>query len=431
LQAAKSSGSHLILFHLDLDGFKSINDNFGQRYGDELLVSLPNRILATLRSGVMTDVRRDPCHLARLSGDEFALVIEGVESRETAQLIAVRIIDSVSEPFDILGVELRISISIGIASADVADYQFSTLLSHASAALKQEKELGKNGYCYFDEAISCRQVEQDKIEQLLRTALDEDGFNMVYQPIYCCDTQKLKGAEALIRCPEAIKLGVYPDVFIPIAEKVGLIRRLDLWVIETVFKTVCSLPETHEYRNLVYSINISALELNNTLFPSKLRLLLKKYPINVNSVQLEITETSLIALDERYMNVLMELNSIGVKLALDDFGMGYTAFNQLRKYPVHTLKIDRSFIMDLDTDNEKASSMVELILSLADLYDLEVTAEGVETQAQMEFLKTTRCDYVQGYALSRPIEWEAFLALSQSQVATSASKFSSIHRLSS
>ena len=410
LITAADENKEITLFYIDLDGFKNINQNYGQNYGDELLVAFPERVKSTLRAGVKGS-RKDEFNFARLSGDEFALAIEDLDGQEAGEIIASRIVESVTEPFTILNNELRISISIGIASASMAEYKFNTLINHANAAMKSEKSLGKNGYCYFDKSVSQKQAEQAAIERMLKKALDEEGFEMHFQPIYHCSSQTLKGAEALIRFPEGTRLGVYPDTFIPIAEKAGLIRRLDLWVIESVLKSICSLPKGHRLRCLVYSINISALELHNTLFPNKLRHLLSLYPVKPGQIQLEITETSLIALDERCMRVLRELNGLGVQLALDDFGMGYTAFNQLRSYPVNTLKIDRSFISALEEDQKQAGGMVELILSLAELYGLKVTAEGVETREQLAFLQKTDCDYVQGYVLSRPVPWNVFCEL--------------------
>ncbi len=411
LTLTKKEGGPLTLFHLDLDGFRGVNDSFGQSCGDDLLRKFPRRVLQILHSGVLVDTGASSCHLARLSGDEFALAVIGLESRAQAEEVAAAIINSVIEPFQASGIELRVSLSVGIADAEAADYQFNTLLRQANSAMHEEKRLGRSGYYYFDEDIANRENRQESIEALIRTALDSGGFVMAYQPIYHCDTQILKGAEALIRCPAASALGVYPDTFIPIAEKVGLIRRLDLWVLEAVLKDIHALPEGCEYKGLVYSINISALELQNTLFPNSVRLMLHKYPVAIDKIQLEITETSLIALDDRCMSVLRELSDIGVGLVLDDFGTGYTAFNQLRSYPVQALKIDRSFIVALDEDFDQASAMIELILSLADLYHLEVTAEGVETHEQLNFLKTTRCNYIQGYVMARPMPWHAFLDL--------------------
>jgi len=416
LPKSSEANSPMSLLLFSIDGFKNVNDMYGHSAGDELLRAFSNRIMSTLRSRHLVGENESLNSFARLSGDEFALSLSGVDSDEGLHALTARIIDYVSEPFNISGRDVRVSISAGLSTARTAGYQYSVLLSQAGYAMYEAKKTGKNGFQIYDEQIADKKAAVLNIEKLLRTALKNDGFELVFQPIYNALDGRMKGAEALLRCSQASAQGVYPDTFIPVAEEVGLIREIDLWVIENVFRRISALPEGHDFRRLVYSINISALELNNAMFPIKLKELLSRYDVDVKKIQLEITETSLIALNEKCMGILKRISDLGVLLALDDFGMGYTAFNQLRSYPVDTLKIDRSFIMDLDINAEKAMAMVKIILSLADLYKLKVTAEGVETARQLHFLKAVGCDYIQGELYSFPLIWPEFCSLSMEAI---------------
>lgn len=227
-------------------------------------------------------------------------------------------------------------------------------------------------------------------------------------PIYSGDSLRLSGAEVLIRCaaPELEAIG--PDIFIPIAEEYGLIREIDAWVIDAALKTIAqAAPIINQYQ-LNICINISALELVNPQFPALVKQLLQRYKINPQCIELELTETSLIDVDEQSIALLAELKALGVTLSLDDFGTGYTAFNQLLSYPVDCLKIDRSFIEALDSDSDKATAMVDAILAIAQSYNLNVIAEGVESDKQYQYLCKKNCGFVQGYLMSKPIAWAEF-----------------------
>ncbi|WP_188152403.1 putative bifunctional diguanylate cyclase/phosphodiesterase [Teredinibacter waterburyi] len=400
----------LALFFIDLDGFKNVNDSFGHNTGDKLLQAFAARICQSLRSHDLVHAsgqgaNNQITNIARLSGDEFALSIPDISSTDVAQTIAMRLIDVAAEPFMLDGNETRISISIGIGFASRAHFDFEALLANTDAALNEAKRMGKSGFRFFDDALAQQLEEQRQIEHGLRKAIEEDLFHLVFQPIYHCHSLSVAGVEVLIRCDAPVLSGIYPDKFIPAAEALGLIRDIDLWVIRDILQKIHNLPASSPLRDIVYSINISALELHNVLFPKKLEELLKRYNVDAAKIQLEITETSVIAHDERCMAVMESLNKLGIKLALDDFGMGYTAFNQLRRYPVHNLKIDRSFIWNITAEDDHEIRMVKLVMSLASLYKMEVTAEGVETAEQLSFLQTTDCNYTQGYWLSRPIAW--------------------------
>ena len=234
----------------------------------------------------------------------------------------------------------------------------------------------------------------------MRKAIENDQFNLLFMPIYTTGKLDIHGAEVLIRCSAPELNGIGPDTFIPIAEEYGLIRDIDLWVIEKTFQYIHQHLDLLRVKNTLFCINISALELVNKTFPEQLQQLLLKYRINPNHIELELTETSLINVDEHSISLLHELKKLGVSLSLDDFGTGYTAFNQLLNYPVSCLKIDRSFVSNIDKN--KNAAIIDTIITLADSLNVVCIAEGVETELQRDYLLSKNCRYIQGYLYSKP-----------------------------
>jgi len=272
------------------------------------------------------------------------------------------------------------------------------------------KQSGKNQIKWFDKQVQQKIVLKRKISTTLRYALNTYAFTLVYMPIYRISPLRLVGAEVLIRCSEPSMEGIGPDQFIPVAEEFGLIKEIDLWVIEEVFRGLQASRICEANPDFRISINISAEEMNDIEFPRILEALAKRYQVSPNSVELEITETRLIDIDANNIEVLQKIRALGFRLSLDDFGTGYTAFNQLVNYPVDQLKIDRSFITQLH-EGSKHAVMVDAILSIASSYQYETVAEGVESQEQLTMLEEKGCDLAQGYFLSKPLKWIHFIEL--------------------
>lgn len=275
-------------------------------------------------------------------------------------------------------------------------------------AMYDAKQNGRNCFRFFTQEIADAIKQRQKIENGLRASLENDQLSLVFMPIFDCDNDDIVAVEALLRCnaPELEKIG--PDQFIPVAESTGLIKDIDLWVIEAALQRLVTLQQQHNFTGKM-CINISGVELNNEHFPSQVKHLLEIYAVAPCSVELEVTETALVAGNKACLDTLHALREVGVSLALDDFGTGYTAFSQLIHYPAHCLKIDRSFISDLFSGNDPRSKMVLIIQNLAELYGLRVIAEGVETEEQLNYLKRHGCDWAQGYFLSRPLAWDDLL----------------------
>ncbi|MDU0356141.1 bifunctional diguanylate cyclase/phosphodiesterase [Paraglaciecola aquimarina] len=344
----------------------------------------------------------------RLSGDEFCIVIKDITASFQSQF-ADTLISCLRNGMLLSVGELRISISIGIATSEPNTKSFEDLMALADAAMYYAKKRGKNQYKLFDQSIAQDVLFRKQVAEKLRVALENNEFHLNFMPIYHVDSLKIHSAEVLIRCNAKSLQSIGPDIYIPIAEEFGLIKDIDLWVIETTFALISQHSDFIEQAQLSIAINISSLELHNTLFIQDIKKLITDYNIDTQCIQMEITETSLIETDELTITTLQALQNLGIKLALDDFGMGYTAFSQLINYPVDCLKIDKSFIDSLMLYKESEKSVLKAIFSIANAYHLSTTAEGVEEVAQLEYIRNNNCDYVQGYLLSKPMPWDSFV----------------------
>lgn len=398
----------IVIFYIDIDNFKRVNDSYGHVVGDALIQSLCQNInLAIEHIGFELSSSKLKHNFTRLSGDEFVVIFKGMNSSVVEQF-AKRLLQYISDPLEVGGRRIKINASIGIAYNDKRCPSPEVLIGNADAAMYQSKKLGKNQFHIFDQSLS-NQVRMHKhISDGLRTAIDKNLFRLVFMPIYEGKSIHIVGVEVLLRCDAEDLRGIGPEVYIPIAEEFGLINEIDLWVIEQSFLMISSVPNDER---ISYSINISSMELHNKLFIGHVQSLLKKYNIQSQNILFEITETSLIDADTQSVQFLQRLRAIGIRLALDDFGTGYTAFTQLLEYPVQYLKIDRSFIDQIDVVNASGTSMVDAIVSIARSYDLEVVAEGVESKAQIDYMNALDCEYLQGYYLSEPISWQELILL--------------------
>lgn len=394
------------LFYFDVDDFKKINDTYGHPIGDELLVAICQKVKLII-SEMNFEGRYS---FARLAGDEFVLTITDCDKEKAIQ-VSRRIGQQLIDPIPVSGCEVKVGISLGLAYSSDKKASFKALLSQADSAMRCAKEQGKGRFKVFDDSLASAIYLKKSIAENLKNALINQDFSLRFMPIFSCSDLKPRRVEVLIRCELDAMQGVTPDVFIPIAEEFGIIQNIDLWVAETSFAAMQMHFLTPGRSCPVFCINISAIELLNSSFPKQLKKLMHKYQIPSEYIELEITETSLIEAGETSLSILKELKKLGVNLALDDFGTGYTGFNQLLAYPVDCLKIDRTFVADIDSEHASHLPMVNAIMSIAQSYNLVTVGEGVETQGQLDYLRSVSCNYVQGYFLAKPLLLDDYLLL--------------------
>jgi diguanylate cyclase (GGDEF)-like protein len=406
LSRAQRTGTKMALLYIDLDNFKNVNDHFGHATGDRLLKLFSERLQKSIRP---TDVAASlgQGEIARLAGDEFSLLLTDVESTEAAERVAERVLKMFESGFLVDGVNHNVQASIGIVMIPDDGTDAQTLLQCADAAMYQAKLKGKNRYQFYNQAIAGGIKRKQFIEKVLIKAIHHGHFVLEYMPIFDAQTRAIAGVEVLVRCPALASKGIGPDEFIPVAESTGLIKEIDIWVINESLTRMTYLTDRFQFEGF-FAINISAAELHNREFVKQVSGLLGKHPVEPSRIELEITETSFVDNMSSSIEMLKQLKAEGVSLSLDDFGTGYTAFSQLMEFPVDRLKIDRSFIQGLGGAATQKQRMVDIVLALADLYQLEVIAEGVESEEQIQYLKDRGCEYLQGYYLSTPLNWEVF-----------------------
>jgi len=400
----KESG--LALFFIDIDDFKLTNDTYGHEVGDLVLYEVSKRLVDNIRPGDQI-ASMDNCELARIAGDEFVIGIGQVTSLTSIKDISERLLNAILQNINVEGLHLNVSCSIGVTICNNNKSSSEVLMFEADAAMYKSKQLGKNRVTFYDDQIAETISLNKKVAAGLKLALLNNQFFLNFMPMFSDKGKTISGVEVLIRCCEESLRGIGPDTYIQVAEEIGLIEEIDLLVVETTFKHLNEVKAKLS-DDFTVAINISAKELANEGFPQLVDALAEKHSINRSQIEFEITETSLVKLDDAHVKMLNNLKACGFQLSLDDFGTGYTAFSQLQNYPVDTLKIDRSFVWKIGEQSESQKSMVDIILSLAKLYDVKVVAEGVETESQLSYLVDADCDFFQGYLLSKPLSWEEF-----------------------
>ncbi len=381
-----------VLF-LDLDRFKVINDSLGHVVGDSLLRQIAERLKKYVRPG---DV------VARLGGDEFTILLNRTGSLSDVIQVAERVQQNLSRPFQIDGYEVFTSASIGIIVSDEIMRQPEDFLRDADAAMYRAKEAGKARYEIFDREMHAHNLNLLQLETDLRHAVDREEFELLYQPIFDLATGTTSEFEALIRWRHP-KFGlVGPDDFVGAAEESGLIIPIGNWIINKACRQLAAW-QTSNGKNLSISVNLSAKQLLHPLLVEQIKTVLNKTELSPNSLKLEVTETKVMEHSERSMSVLSELAVLGVSLSTDDFGTGYSSLSYLQKFPFNRLKIDRSFIDEMGA-SQKSAAIVKTILMLGENLGIEVVAEGIETDQQLETLLSLGCRTGQGFLFSRPVE---------------------------
>ncbi|MBF0310729.1 MAG: EAL domain-containing protein [Magnetococcales bacterium] len=394
-----------ILF-LDLDRFKNVNDTLGHAAGDILLMEVARRLKHQVRENDT---------VARLAGDEFILILRDIRDAEAAARVAENICLSLAQPFDLRGEEVFVGASVGISLLPDDGTEAETLTKRADAAMYHAKDAGRGQYRFFTEEMDRLTRERVELENHLRHALERQEFRLHYQPKAEVGSNRLFGAEALLRWHHPQRGLVPPAQFIPLAEENGLILPIGLWVIREVCRQIRIWREMGLPR-LTVAVNLSAKQFHQENLARVIGDIVAEEGISPSLIELELTESTVMDKSESATATLQALHDQGFTLAIDDFGTGYSSMAYLKRFPVDTLKIDRSFIMvipGMPNDAAIARAIIQLARSLG----LEVVAEGVETPEQREFLQQEGCEFLQGFWLSRPLEPEAFAAFLKTHIA--------------
>ena len=388
-RAAIEKQRFAILF-LDLDRFKMINDTMGHDAGDLLLKAVADRIRHCVR---------DSDFIARLGGDEFTIVLENIENPDSAASVAEKICRSIGQPFVFMQQKMFVTASIGISVFPDDGEDVSALIKHADSAMFRAKEK-RNNFCFYEQGMEAEIAKRLRLEQELRKAIDENELTLHYQPQLNLTTGELIGAEALVRWQHPVKGLISPDVFIPLAEESGLINQLSDWVLENA--AVQLKRWIQDGHKLTLAVNLSVKDLMAEELHTKLHDLMQRNSLPKNFLELEITEGTLMDHPELMITEINKIKRMGITIAVDDFGSGYSSLNYLKRLPVDVLKIDRSFIYDIESDPSD-SAIVAGIIGLAKSLKMKTVAEGVETEEQRQILEELGCDNYQGYLFSKPL----------------------------
>ncbi len=398
--SARRAHRQVALLLIDLDRFNKINDVLGHSSGDQLLQEAAARLSRALRV-------EDSC--GRAGGDEFVVILPNLVDSTEAAHVAQRIRETLSRPFHVNGQEIRLTASIGISIYPENGNDFDSLFQAASLARNQLKEAGRNNYHFFTPAMNVRATETLTLELHLRRALERGEFTLAFQPQVCIDTGEIVAAEALLRWRSPELGEVPPDRFIVVAEERWLILQIGEWVL----RSACLQNRQWQKEGLPtipIAVNISALELHQHDFTEKVANILRETEMDPSLLELEITENVVMLGAEEVIARLHRLKEMGILLAMDDFGTGYSSLSYLRRFPFDKVKVDCSFVRDLDKSQD-AVAITQAILGLARTLKLRTIAEGVETMSQLKFLQEQKCDVIQGFFFSHPLPAEEFATL--------------------
>ncbi len=400
LKLANRTSLNIFVLFIDLDRFKVINDTLGHGVGDKLLIIVANRI---------KDVLRDTDIVSRMGGDEFIVVLESCKDKKSVGLVCQKILDTLKEPIEIENFSLTTSASIGISMFPDDGFDMTTLIKNADTAMYHAKQLGKDNYQYYDKELSLKIHEQLQIEQALKDAVLEKEFYLKYQPQYDLKNQRILSLEALLRWEHPIFGNIRTDKFIPIAEEMGEIIKLDRFVFENVCRDLKLLKEKKFKINYI-AINISTVEFKGKDFVNNMCKTLDKYGIRADEIELEITERHILDFSKENMKIISKLKDLGFRFSIDDFGTGYSSLSYLTKLPIDSLKIDKSFIDGLGK-NDNNGQIVKAIIALSKSLDYNIIAEGVEREEDVLFLEKLDCNIIQGYFFYKPLMFDDLIPL--------------------
>jgi diguanylate cyclase (GGDEF)-like protein len=392
-RAKRAPGRHFAILFCDLDRFKVINDSLGHMVGDQLLAEVARRLEKCLREGDT---------VARVGGDEFTILLEDLDNEAEAEDVANRIQQEVSAPILLDGREVYTTMSIGLVTGNGDSRDPEDLLRDADTAMYRAKSLGKARHVIFDHTMHASAINLLQIETDLRKALDKSQFFLQYQPIVSLDDFRVCGFEALIRWHHPERGLISPLDFIPIAEDTGQIIAIGEWALNEACRQMHRWETAYPVAApLFISVNLSCKQFNHPLLIEQVADVIKRTRISPRRLKLEITESAVMDNIDSATSMLRQLRDIGVQLAIDDFGTGYSSLSYLHKFPIDTLKIDRSFVTRM-AENPENIEIVRTIILLAQVLGMDVIAEGVETKEQLKLLRDLKCEYGQGYYFSRP-----------------------------
>ena len=393
LKRAQRQKTGLAVIFLDLDRFKNVNDGLGHPVGDELLQQVGERLCGVLRADDT---------LARLGGDEFILLLEGAGEASEIATVAEKLLEELGQPFLVDGHELFQSASIGISLYPDDGEDVETLIKNADAAMYRAKDEGRNSYQFWTTELTVNAFERHLLETQLRRAIERDELELYYQPQVCGHSLDIVGVEALVRWNHPDLGVVGPDRFIPLAEESDLIQHIGQWVLKRACRQLAEW-NIAGIDTLTMAVNLSSRQVVDGNLAGEVAQMIGQYGIDPEYLELEITEGSLIRRADLAQRTLIDLKNLGVNLAIDDFGTGYSALGYLKRFSVDTLKIDRSFVRDIPYD-EDDMALARAVVAMGRSLHLKIIAEGVETEAQRDFLRAEGCDQLQGYLFGRPMQ---------------------------
>lgn len=387
---ARRESRALAVLHVDIDGFKTVNETLGYRVGDEALLILAERLKSSVRGQDM---------VSRLGGDEFVILVEMIEHREAVAVLAARVLDLVSQPIMVVGRQIQLSASVGI-SVYPDDGDVGRLLAQADAATQAAKLAGKARFHFYSHELDASSQDLLTLQSDLRAALERGEFELHYQPKLRASDSALCGAEALLRWRHPTRGPVSPTVFIPVAERFGLILPIGLWVLDRAVAQAAAWLD--QGFHVPIAVNLSLVQLRQADLVESVAQALARYRLPPTMLVLEITESAAMEDAERTLDVLRRLAGVGIRISIDDFGTGYSSLSYLRRFTAHELKVDRSFVTDV-TASDEARSIVIAVVQMAHALGLRVVAEGVETEQQRLDLTRIGCDAIQGFLFDRPL----------------------------
>jgi len=400
LASARRNRRKFAVLFIDLDRFKFINDSLGHEAGDALLCEVARRLKDSLRA---SDI------VARMGGDEFVMLLQDLGNSEQAGGIARKLLSAVIKPIELNGQECRVTASIGISVFPDDAPDETSLMTHADLAMYHAKEEGKNNFQFYDGRLETMSLERLALETRLRRAIERNELSLHYQAKLDLGDNTIAGVEALLRWNSPELGAVSPAQFIPLAEETGLILAIGKWVLRSACEQ-CVQWQNAGLPPVRVSVNLSPRQLNDPELVAAVRTVLADTGLKPDLLELEVTESSVMHNVERALEVLGALKDMGVRLAIDDFGTGYSSLAQLKRFPIDTLKVDRSFIRELPSDSED-KAIAEAIIAMGKTLSLTVVAEGVETREQQEFLRERACDQMQGFFFSKPVPAADFAEL--------------------